>query len=125
MASGPRTLAVDIGGTGLKTIVLDGKGKPHGGEDAIGEVIGAARAESFEQRRAEHARGHALVDRGLERPAALARVRHPAREVAEFLAFEQCLRRQVEEPRGDDAPASPDLGDVGDVQVVLVELGTA
>ena len=27
MAAGPRTLAVDIGGTGLKTIVLDGKGK--------------------------------------------------------------------------------------------------
>ena len=28
MAVGPRTLAVDIGGTGLKTIVLDARGKP-------------------------------------------------------------------------------------------------
>ena len=33
--------------------------------------------------------------------------------------------RQVEEPRRDDAPAPPDLGDVGKVQVVLVVLGVA
>ena len=32
---------------------------------------------------------------------------------------------QVQQPRGDDAAAPPDLGDVGQVQVVLVVLGVA
>ena len=38
---------------------------------------------------------------------------------------QQGLGRQVEQPRGDDASAPPDLGDVGEVQVVLVEFGMA
>src|SRR5437016_5289346 len=98
------------------------EGETHGREEPVGVLVAAARAEPLEQGRAEHAGGYALVDGRLDGPAPLARVGHSAREVGQIGAVQEGLRRQVEQPGGDDAPAPPDLGDVGDVQVVLVEL---
>jgi hypothetical protein len=37
----------------------------------------------------------------------------------------QALRGQVEQPRADDAAAPPDLGDLGQVHLVAIELGMA
>src|SRR5213082_1001288 len=56
----------------------------HRGKDAVAPVGLAARGEAVEQRGGEHRRGHALLDRGLHRPAALAGVAHPARILVEI-----------------------------------------
>ena len=37
--------------------------------------------------------------------------------------LDQGHRGEVQQPRADDAPAPPDLGDLGDVEVVAVGLG--
>ena len=52
----------------------------HRGQDLVGERGLAARREAVVQRGAEHLRGHAFVDGGLDRPAALAGVGHAAAE---------------------------------------------
>ena len=67
--------------------------------------------------------GHALVDRRDRGPAALAGVGDAAGEVREVGRFLQRRRGQVEQPGADHAAAPPDLGDLGDVEVVLVVLG--
>ena len=98
------------------------KGEPHRREELIGVVVRAARAEPGKQGRAQDRRRNPLVDGRGDRPSAFARVRDPARKLGELGTMQQGLGRQVEQPRGDDAPAPPDLGDIGQVQVVLVEL---
>ena len=57
--------------------------KAHGRQQLVGEVGLAARRESFVERRGEHRRRHGLVDGGLDRPAAFARIGHPPGEFAE------------------------------------------
>src|SRR5262245_31470336 len=89
-------------------------------------VVGlAARGEAAVERGAQHGRGHALVDGGGGRPAALSRVRHTPGELGELRILRERLRGQVEQPGRDDAAAPPDLGDLRKVEVVLVELRTA
>src|SRR4029453_11645477 len=66
--------------------------------------------------------------RGQERrglPRAHAGPAHASMEVLELRVLDERGRRKVEEPGGDDAPASPHLGDVGQIEVVLVGLGIA
>src|SRR5579883_3042118 len=46
----------------------------HRRKDAVGEIGLPSRREALEERRADHGRGHALVDGRQRRPAALARV---------------------------------------------------
>ena len=99
--------------------------KAHGREQFVLEVRLAARGEAFVERRGEHGHRHAFVDGGLDRPAAFARIRDSAREFGERGIFDQRGRRQVEQPRGDHAAAPPHLGDVAQVEVVLVVLGVA
>jgi nucleoid-associated protein YgaU len=45
--------------------------------------------------------------------------------LSEVRAAHEGLRGEVEQPGGDDAAAPPDLGDVAEVEVVLVVLGVA
>ena len=74
--------------------------RPRGGEARV-------------ERRAEHRRRHALLDRGDRGPAALARVRDPsieAREVGRSCSA-AAVRSSSHEPT--DAAAPPDLGDLG------------
>ena len=96
-----------------------------GGQHLVGEVVLAARAEAFVQRGTENRGRDRLVDGRRDRPASLARVRHPAGELRQVRAIEERDGGQVQQPRGDDAAATPDLGDVGQVQIVLVVLGVA
>ena len=95
----------------------------HRGEDTVAPVGLAARREAIEERRDEHRCGHALLDRRQHRPPALAGVAHAPRVLVEVGRRVQRLRREIEQPRGDDGAAAPDLCDRGDVELVLVVVG--
>src|SRR5262249_16859056 len=97
----------------------------HRREHAVLEFGLAARAEALEQRRGEHMRGNAGIDRRIERPPSLAGVRYAPGELRERRIGEERAGGEVEQPRRDHAPAPPDLGDLGKVEVVLVELRVA
>src|SRR5438552_18308018 len=99
--------------------------EPHGGEQAVLEVRFASRGEALEERGREHVSGHRLVDRRVERPAPLARVRHAPGEALERRVGRERRRGQVEEPRGYHAAPAPDLGDRAELQYYLVVLRTA
>src|SRR3954452_14691527 len=97
----------------------------HRREDLAGEVRLPARFEALEERGGEHAGGHALLDRRLDRPPALTRVGHVAGEALELRRLREGGGEKVEQPRGDYAAAPPDLADRGHVEVVAVVLGVA
>src|SRR5579885_3076984 len=48
----------------------------HRGEQLVGKIRRAARAEAFVERRAENVGGHALINSGIHRPSSLARIRN-------------------------------------------------
>ncbi len=56
----------------------------HRGQQLVGEIGCAARAEALVKRRCEHVRRHSLVDRRIDRPSPLARIGHPACEIFEL-----------------------------------------
>ena len=60
-----------------------------------------------------------------DRPPSLAGIGHAPLEILELRVLDECRGGQVEEPGGDDAAASPQLGDVGQIEVVLAVLGIA
>src|SRR6266849_6563637 len=93
--------------------------EPHGGEQAVLEVRFASRGEALEECGREHVGGYPLVDRRVERPSPLARVRHAPRETLERRLGRERRRGQVEEPRSDHAAPTPNLRDVAQVQGVL------
>ena len=64
-------------------------------------------------------RRHRLLDRGQYRPASLAGVLDEPCEIRQSWALDERGGGQVEKPGPDDAPAPPQLGDIGDVQVEL------
>ena len=75
--------------------------------------------EARKQRRADHRRRHAFVDRRLQRPAALAGIRDAALEIRQLRVLPQRAGGEVEQPGADHAAAPPDLGDLRDVDIVL------
>ena len=79
----------------------------------------AARLEARVQRRGEHVRRHALLDGGLDRPAALAGIGDPSGEARQRRILRQRLGRQIQQPRGDDAAAAPHFGDLRHIERVL------
>src|SRR5262245_9028346 len=97
--------------------------EPHGRLDLLREVGLASRREAAVERRAQHWCWHRLVDRGHDRPASLAGVRHAAGELAQLRTLRERSRAQVEQPRRDHAAAPPHLGDLARVAIVLVVLG--
>ena len=70
-------------------------------------------------------RRHRLVDRRVQRPAALARVGDTTRVPIQGRAVDERGRGQVEQPRGDYAAAAPHLGDCGEIEVVPIVIGIA
>src|SRR6266513_1389338 len=90
----------------------------HRREDLLGEGVVLPRSEADVERGGEHVHRDALFDRRHDRPAPLARVGDHARVVRERRVLDEGLRGEVEEPGRDDGAAPPNLGDVGDVEVV-------
>src|SRR5208283_4102493 len=93
-----------------------------GGQHLVSEVVLATRAEASIQRGTEDGGRNRLVEGRRDRPAPLPRVRHPAGELRQVRAIEERHGGQVQEPRGDDTATAPDLGDIGQIQVVRVIL---
>ncbi len=85
-------------------------------------MVLAARGEALEQRGGEHRGGNTGVDGRLDRPPALAGIGDPAGQSVERGVLLQGRGGQVEQPRGDDRSAAPQLGDLGGVDGELVEL---
>src|SRR5215468_3568242 len=89
-------------------------------------IIGVtARGEAFIERSGENRSWDGLVDGSLDGPSAFTGVGHTAGELFEFRIFDQSRRRQIEQPRGDNAASPPYLGDIAQVQVVLIVFGIA
>jgi hypothetical protein len=97
----------------------------HGREQLVRKVGLPARGKPFVQGRGQHGGRHGFIDRGLDRPAPLARVGNAARKTGQRRIGQQGLGRQVQQPGSDHAAAAPDFGDVGQRQVELVILGIA
>ena len=97
----------------------------HRREQLVGEVGLAARAEALVERRGEDRRRHGFVDGGLDRPAAFAGIGDAAGEFRQCGIACRARRGQVEQPGRDHAAAAPDLGDVAQVEVVLIVLRIA
>src|SRR5262249_58661879 len=84
----------------------------HRREQLVAEVRLATRAEALVQGGGEDRRRHGLVDGRPDRPPSLAGIRHASLEALERWVLDERRGRQIEEPGGDDAAASPHLGDV-------------
>src|SRR5262249_49005464 len=94
-------------------------------EQFVGEIGLAARAKPFIQGGRQDVRGHGLVDSGLDRPAPLARVRHPPGEVRQSRIRDEGGRREIQQPRRDHTATSPHLRNVREMELVLVVFGVA
>lgn len=92
----------------------------HGGQELVGEGGFALRGEAVEQRRGEHRRRNAGIDRGLERPAAFAGIGDAAAELGERRIVLQRAGGEIEQPGADDAAVAPDFGHGGQVDVELI-----
>ena len=97
----------------------------HRGEHTVSELGFSTRGETVEERRGEDRNGDALLDRGLQGPAALAGVADAAGVVLEHRRLVQRLRGEVEEPGGDHRPPAPELRDRGEVELVTVVVRVA
>src|SRR5712692_4436172 len=89
-------------------------------EQFIGEICLAARAETLIQGGRQDVHGHSLIDGGLDRPAPLARVRHPSGEFCESRIRDQGGCREIQQPRRDHTAAPPHLHDVREIELVLI-----
>src|ERR687887_51277 len=78
-----------------------------------GEVAHVARAESLVQRGGDDRHGHALVDRVLDRPAALAGVLDVGRDRCELVALLlEGTGEELAEPRANHRALHPEMGDL-------------
>ena len=76
---------------------------------------------SARRARRQHGRRNPLVDRGHDRPAPLAGIRHAPLELGQSSgSSSRASASQIEQPRADHAAAAPQLGDVRHVEIVLV-----
>src|SRR6516164_10910337 len=94
----------------------------HGRQHLAGKIGLAARAEALKECGRQDVCGDRLVDRRLDGPASLARIRNAPRKTGKRRVFGECARGQIQEPGGDDAAAPPQFRDVGQVQIVLIVL---
>ena len=99
--------------------------RAHRREDLVGELAVAARLEPLVERAVMTGAGTPLsiAASTVQRPSPESETR-PAKSSSCGRAGEG-VGGQVDEPRADDRAAPPDLGHLGDVDVVLVGLGVA
>src|SRR6266540_4613187 len=95
----------------------------HGREHLAGVIGLTPGVEALVERRRQYRSGDADIDGGENGPSPLARIRDTPGELVESGRLCECAGGEVEQPRGDDAAAPPDLSDLSDVEVVLVGLG--
>ena len=94
-----RIRMVDVGGKAETAREAVARGRITVGRaalSAIREVLGAPRGEAIAERSREHRRGHALVDRGLERPASFARIGDSAGKWLQARFLEQRRSEEIE-----------------------------
>src|SRR4051812_13610922 len=85
-----------------------------------GERVLPARAEALVERRGDDRRRDALVDRVLDRPAALAGVLDVRLEVLQVVALQlERARGELAEPRADDRALHPQVRDLRVVELKL------
>ena len=100
-------------------LVMPAELGPHGRQQLVGELVVAPRGEAAEERFGDGRYRCAGLDCGQHRPPALTRVGNPTGEPGEFGVGVQGGSGEVEQLRTDDAAPPPQLGDGGDVEVVL------
>src|SRR5262245_38059862 len=92
----------------------------HGREQIVCKVSLAPGAEPLVEGTGQHRHGHALVDGCLDCPTTFAGVGDAPREFQQLAIAQQGGGGKVEKPRGDNAAAPPDLGDLRQFEIVLV-----
>lgn len=93
---------------------------PHGGEHLVGELVATSAVESAVESGGEDGCWDSLLDCVEHGPAPFTGIGDPPGEAVKGWVLDERGRCQVEEPGGDDAAATPQLGYLGDVEVVLV-----
>src|SRR5260370_37403919 len=89
----------------------------HGGKNFFGEGMLVTRTKTRIECSGKHFGRHTFFERGSNRPTAFPGVLHEAGVGVEFVITRQSDRSQIKQPRGDHAPAPPDLRDVGEVKI--------
>src|SRR5688572_28296660 len=97
--------------------------RPQRRQQFFREGVVAARPEPRVQRGGERVGRHLFLDGCRHGPAPLARVGDASLEALEVRIFTERARRQIQQPRADDAAAPPDFGNLGEVELVAVLLG--
>ncbi len=92
----------------------------HGRQQLVGKVGQPRELKRSYSAVVSTGRRHAFVDAGLDGPAAFARVRNAAGKLRQLRIGQQRRGRQVQQPRSDNAAAPPNLGHVGQIEVVLI-----
>ena len=88
------------------------------GKQLFSEGVVAARAEARVERGRQHVGGDFLFDRRVNGPASFARVGDLSDKLCELRVAGKRQRREVEQPRADDAAAPPEFGDLRKLEVV-------
>src|SRR5580700_3329314 len=112
----PRVFWLWFGVDRLLTLDVAAEAKAHGREHLFAEGMLLPRAEPGEQRRRDHIRWDRLLDRGLHRPSAFARVLNEAGEILQLWILRQRSGGEIEQPGRNDAAAPPNLRNIRYVQ---------
>jgi hypothetical protein len=95
----------------------------HRRQETIRKVVFSAGAEPLKERRSQDRRRGCALDGRMGRPPPLAGIRHATGKLLQVGLLGQRFRREIEEPRANDASASPHFSHVGQGEVVLIVLG--
>ena len=94
----------------------------HGRQKLQSELILASRAESLIERGAQYGRGNGFVDGRNDGPASLAGIGNTSGKLREIGLVRQSSGGQIQQPGCHHASATPDLGDVGQIEIVLISV---
>ena len=98
---------------------------PHRRHELVLEVCVSARAETFVEGRRKDRRGYGFVYRSFYRPPPFPGIRHPAGKLRKCWVLDKRGRHKVQKPGSDHASASPKLGNIRQIEVVLIKFGVA
>src|SRR5438270_10675973 len=87
----------------------------HRAQNLFGEGVLLARTEADVESRSEHIGGNSFIQSGIDGPAAFAGILHEAGVIGERWILRQRHRREIEQPGGNHASATPNFGNVGQI----------